>query len=183
MTGTNWLKLIGLVGIGAVAVSKGPKLIRRIIRKGRLASIYNKAAECVDHRVGWDNLPPILGLATLAGIRNTLREKNLYDTNSAPSIPSLDPVPDGQRYLTARTADGTFNDLSNPRMGAADTRFGRNFPLAYTYPEPESAILSPNPRVVSRELLTRHTFAPATTLNVLAAAWLQFMIHDWFSQW
>ena len=35
--------------------------------------------------------------------------------------------------------------------------------------------------MVSQELLTRHTFAPATTLNLLAGAWLQFMIHDWFS--
>jgi hypothetical protein len=30
-------------------------------------------------------------------------------------------------------------------------------------------------------LMTRHEFLPATTLNLLAAAWLQFMIRDWFS--
>jgi hypothetical protein len=30
-------------------------------------------------------------------------------------------------------------------------------------------------------LLTREQFQPATTINVLAAAWLQFMIRDWFS--
>ena len=41
--------------------------------------------------------------------------------------------------------------------------------------------MSPNPRVVSRELLTRDTFAPATSLNMLAAAWIQFMTRDWFS--
>jgi hypothetical protein len=120
-------------------------------------------------------------LPVLAGIRNTLRRDNLHDTATAPSIPVPDLVPEGDRYLTARTPDGTFNDLSNPRMGAAGTRFGRNFPISYGYPEPEPAIMSPNPRTVSRELLTRHTFAPATTLNVLAAAWLQFMIQDWFS--
>jgi hypothetical protein len=91
------------------------------------------------------------------------------------------PVPKDERYLRARTADGTFNDLAQPRMGAAGTRFGRNIPIEYTYPEPEPAILSPSPRTVSCELLTRHSFAPATTLNVLAAAWLQFMIRDWFS--
>ena len=66
-------------------------------------------------------------------------------------------------------------------MGSAGTRFGRNVPLRYAYPEPEPAILEPNPRMVSRELLTRERFQPATTLNVLAAAWLQFMIRDWFS--
>ncbi len=42
-------------------------------------------------------------------------------------------------------------------------------------------MLSPNPRSVSIELMTRTAFQPATTLNVLAAAWLQFMIRDWFS--
>ena len=66
-------------------------------------------------------------------------------------------------------------------MGSASTRFGRNVPISETYPDPEPAILTPNPRTVSLELLTRDTFVPATTLNLLAAAWLQFMIRDWFS--
>lgn len=180
-SGTSWLKVLGLLGIGVVAVTKGPKLLRYVSRKGRLSETFNKMTERVDHRVGWDKLPTALGMMTLVGIRNTLRAKNLYDTSSAPSIPMPQPVPEGQQHLTARTADGTFNDLSNPGMGAAGTRFGRNFPIEYSYPEPEPAILSPNPRTVSRELLTRHTFAPATTLNVLAASWLQFMIRDWFS--
>ncbi len=35
--------------------------------------------------------------------------------------------------------------------------------------------------MVSRELLTRTEFVPATTVNAIAAAWLQFMIRDWFS--
>jgi hypothetical protein len=34
---------------------------------------------------------------------------------------------------------------------------------------------------VSTQLLNRDTFKPATTLNVLAAAWIQFENHDWFS--
>ena len=42
-------------------------------------------------------------------------------------------------------------------------------------------IMNPSPRVVSRELMTRETFTPATTLNLLAASWLQFQIRDWFS--
>ena len=35
--------------------------------------------------------------------------------------------------------------------------------------------------MVSRELLTRASFVPATSLNMLAAAWIQFMTRDWFS--
>ena len=65
-------------------------------------------------------------------------------------------------------------------MGSAGTRFGRNFPLEHTWPD-EDRLLTPNPRTVSRELLTRHEFQPATILNLLAAAWLQFMVHDWLS--
>jgi hypothetical protein len=180
-SGLRWLKALGLVGLVAVAVTKGPTLARYVSRRVRLPDLFDKATEELDHRVGWDHLPPALGLAVLTGIRNTLRRNNLHDAGTAPSLPLPVPIPDGDRYLTARTPDGTFNDLSNPRMGAAGTRFGRNIPLAYSHPEPEPAILSPNPRTVSRVLLTRDTFAPATTLNVLAAAWLQFMIHDWFS--
>ena len=60
-------------------------------------------------------------------------------------------------------------------------RFGRNVPLAGTHPEPLPGLLDPNPRLVSRRLLTRDEFKPATIVNVLAGAWLQFEVHDWFS--
>jgi hypothetical protein len=87
--------------------------------------------------------------------------------------------PSNASHLTARTPDGTFNDLDDPMMGSAGTRFGRNAPIQLTYQDP--APLSPSPRAVSLDLMTRHRFQPATTLNLLAAAWLQFMIRDWFS--
>ncbi len=85
------------------------------------------------------------------------------------------------RHLTARTLDGTFNDLDDPLMGSLGSRFGRNVPLGFTVREPENMLLEPNPRLVSRELLTRDEFIPATTLNLLAGAWIQFEVHDWFS--
>ena len=40
--------------------------------------------------------------------------------------------------------------------------------------------MTPNPRTISQELFTRDTFQPATILNVMAAAWIQFQTHDWF---
>jgi hypothetical protein len=64
-------------------------------------------------------------------------------------------------------------------MGSAGMRFGRNVPLSEAFPD-AATLLSPSPRRVSLELLTRTTFQPATILNVLAAAWIQFMVHDWF---
>ena len=54
----------------------------------------NAAAQAVDHRVGWDKLPKLLGLLVLTRLQSILRQKNLYDTDLAPStnLPPLDPV-------------------------------------------------------------------------------------------
>jgi Animal haem peroxidase len=129
----------------------------------------------LDRRFGWDRLPWPLGLLAVIGIRTRLRKENLYDTG-------LDkPAPAAPANLKVRTLDGSYNDLDQPSMGSIGTRFGRNVPRERTRPEAEPALLEPNPRLVSRELLTRERFIPATTVNVLAAAWLQFEVHDWFS--
>ncbi len=143
-----------------------------------LAKLVASFAQGLDRRFGWDRLPRPLGLLTLYGIRMRLRARNLYDTGIA-HLPneSIEPP----QNLVSRTLDGSWNDLTQPAMGSIGSRFGRNVPVERTYPEEESSLLDPNPRLVSRELLTRDTFIPATTLNVLAAAWLQFEVHDWFS--
>ena len=143
----------------------------------RAASVYDDAAEALDRRVGWDKLPLPVAMLVLIGLRNILRKKNLYDTGRGPrDVPD---VSDHPRYLTARTLDGTFNNLEDPLMGSLGSRFGRNVPLEHTVREKNP--LDPNPRRVSRELLTREEFIPATTLNLLAGAWIQFEVHDWFS--
>ncbi len=145
-----------------------------------LSPLIVKTAAALDRRFGWDRLPRFLGVYTVAGIRTRLRHENLYDTETTHAPP---PPPGGvpARYLRARSMDGTYNDLSDPRMGSIGARFGRNVPLDRTFPLDEPAILEPNARTVSRELLTRERFIPATTLNLLAGAWLQFEVHDWFS--
>src|SRR6476620_9683360 len=131
----------------------------------------------MDRKWGWDKLPLPIAMLVLIGLRNILREKNLFDTGRGPlDKPSIDDHP---RYLTARTLDGTFNNLEDPLMGSLGSRFGRNVPLEYTAKEKNP--LEPNPRTVSRELLTSNEFIPATTLNLLAGAWIQFEVHDWFS--
>ena len=40
--------------------------------------------------------------------------------------------------------------------------------------------MTPNPLIVSQRLLARKEFKPATSLNLLAGAWIQFQVHDWF---
>jgi hypothetical protein len=146
-----------------------------------LTRLYSSLTEAVDHRVGWHRLPWPLGMLVLVGLRFRLRARNLYDSGRGPlDRPPADDF-EHVRHLTARTLDGTYNDLDEPLMGALGSRFGRNVPLDRVAREPEPQLLEPNPRRVSLELLTRERFTPATTLNLLAAAWIQFEVHDWFS--
>jgi hypothetical protein len=140
---------------------------------------YDRLTEAIDQKRPWYRLPKLLGLAELIGIRNTLRAKNLYDTSRMPSVnpvtqPDWDP-----KFETERTVDGSWNDLEHPEMGMAGTRFGRNVPIADTWPD-RDRMLEPNPRDISRRLMTRNALVPASAGNALIAAWLQFMIHDWF---
>jgi hypothetical protein len=153
----------------------------RLLGSSTRERLFATLGEALDWSIGWQNLPLPLGLGTLIAARTRLRLDNLYDTNTAPMIsPPSAPVAN-PRYLIARTPDGSYNDLEHPEMGSTGARFGRNVPLARTFPESPERMMSPNPRLVSLELLTRDTFKPATTLNLHAAAWLQFMVHDWLS--
>jgi hypothetical protein len=125
----------------------------------------------------WYEYPNAIAGVKLFRRRDELREKNLYDTEEPPLENSTAPASAEGRNV--RTSDGTYNDLSCPRMGSAGMRFGRNVPLSETFPDTAN-LMSPSPRRVSLELLTRTSFQPAKILNVIAAAWIQFMVHDWF---
>ncbi|HVE75557.1 MAG TPA: peroxidase family protein [Actinomycetota bacterium] len=124
-------------------------------------------------------MPTALGIPVLIGIRNRLRAENLFDTETTKPTQSQAKAPVSVGG-PSRTTDGTFNDLSNPAMGSVGSRFGRNVPPEYAYPEKPPKLFTPNPRTVSLELLTRTKFQPATSVNALVAAWLQFEVHDWF---
>jgi Animal haem peroxidase len=178
-TGRTVGRLLGWAVAGAVTVYAGKKLFAHLNRKGDLTRAFDAAATRVDQKLGWHKLPPPLGLLVLVGMRGTLREDNLTDTGSVRAAGTPPVPPEG--YLEERSADGIYNDLKDPMMGSANTRFGRNAPLGYTYPDDEDKLLHPSPRTVSVELMTRDEFQPARTLNLLAAAWLQFMVRDWLS--
>lgn len=129
----------------------------------------------VNRRLPWHRLPRWLAIVNLIALRNDLRRFNLHDTPS-PELPVAGPP-----VRDRRTVDGTWNDLDDPAMGCAGSRFGRNVPLDRTRLDGDDALLAPNPRLVSDRLLARDAFKPATTLNVLAAAWIQFQNHEWFN--
>jgi hypothetical protein len=150
-------------------------------RSSLLWRAFEALASVVDRRIGWDRLPVPAGLLTLLGLRTTLRKQNLYDTSHLPAT-DLPPLPAPTvNHLVERTADGSYNDLAEPRMGMAGSRFGRNIPLDAITPATPSDVLTPNPREISRRLLTRTELIPASAVNSLVAAWIQFMIRDWFS--
>ncbi len=79
-----------------------------------------------------------------------------------------------------RSGDGSGTDPRRPHMGKAGTAFGRNVPPQAVVTEPE--IDTPDPRIVSDRLLKQHADHQqlAPSLNMLAAAWIQFQVHDWF---
>ena len=145
------------------------------------AGPFDKLRDFFNELIPWHKLPTLLGLVRVLRIRDVLRNENLHDTSHVARAGDPPPLDDSVRHDDARTIDGSFNDKNDPHMGAAGTRFGRNVPLQSTIPEPEPQLLSPSPRVVSRELMTRKEFQPAKILNLLAAAWIQFQVHDWFS--
>ena len=60
-------------------------------------------------------------------------------------------------------------------MGSVGSAFGRNL-RPHLRPD---LFDEPSPILVSQQLLHRDTFLPARSLNLLAAAWIQFQVHDW----
>lgn len=126
----------------------------------------------------WYEYPSlVLQIKELSGLRNDLREHNLFE---APDVrPDKDLGEPSDSAKQARTPDGTFNDLDDPWMGAAGTGFGRNAPLDKTITHTKK-LLDPDPRLISRKLMARDAFKPAGIINTIAAAWIQFENHNWF---
>jgi hypothetical protein len=132
----------------------------------------------------WYRKPTFLALLTLLRAREALDRRNLVDTYPAGELTAfltrgLRPPP-GVKYF--RTVDGSWNNLDNPKEGAANVRFPRNISRATTWPR-KTALLSPNPAEVAQVLLGRgnRPVKEVPFLNLLAAAWIQFNIHDWVS--
>jgi hypothetical protein len=138
--------------------------------------------KAVNRFIPWHKLSPFLDFTNIGILRYELRHKNLHDVYPSPSYQRTPGCPhlSHDQYLHTRHLDGLFNDLAAPKMGCAGMRFGRNVPRAYTQAPTEQELMTPNPKLISAELLQRDYFKPATTLNLLAAAWIQCLTHDWF---
>ena len=128
-------------------------------------------------RQWYENPSLILQVHALTGLRDELRQENLFEGEGI--RPTTDLGEPSEEAKRARTPDGTFNDLSDPWMGAAGTGFGRNAPPSMTITHTKK-LLDPDPRLISRKLMARDSFKPAGIINTITAAWIQFENHNWF---
>lgn len=136
----------------------------------------------VNKFIPWHKLPALVGSLNLDALRIELRQYNLHDgyaSGTAQGNQATEPLTE-KRFKFARNSDGKFNSTELPLMGCTGMRLGRNFPRALTPKPTEEELWNPNPRMLSERFMARKTFIPATSLNLLAAAWIQFQTHDWF---
>lgn len=160
-----------------------PKPLRNRVVSGVLAPVFG-----VVNRVRpWHRLPLVAGLLNLSVERNRLRKRNLIDMTPQEDVPTATqptaPIPEENR--ARRSFDGRYNDLSDPEMGKGSDRaetdptdgapFGRNLKPVFLRDQEAT----PNAAEVAKTLLHRTSFQPAGIVNVLAAAWIQFQVHDW----
>ncbi|XP_042504900.1 alpha-dioxygenase 1-like isoform X2 [Macadamia integrifolia] len=117
----------------------------------------------------WHRLPVLLGIIYLLIRRHLHQQYNLINVGGTPVGVRFNPVD-----YPYRTADGTYNDPFNEDAGGEGTFFGRNIP-------PVDQKHEPDPMVVATKLLTRRKYieTPNKQFNMIAASWIQFMIHDW----
>jgi hypothetical protein len=149
-----------------------------------LQRFFIKIFQLINRFVPWHRLPGFLGALNLNFLRIELRAYNLHDGYSSGDAQgnTVDHPLEDERFINARNSDGKFNSVELPLMGCSGQRFGRNFPRKHTQKPNKNELWTPNPRLVSERFMARKPrgFIPATSLNLLAAAWIQFQIHDWF---
>lgn len=132
----------------------------------------------------WYRRRTMFAILTLAYMRDKLNKNNLKSTYPPGTLTGFLPAnltpPQGVTHF--RTADGSWNNLSNPKEGAAGTRFQRNVNDSAIRPETGATLMTPSPREISRKLLTRQgPMKEVPFLNMLAAVWIQFENHDWIN--
>ncbi|KAL1538598.1 alpha-dioxygenase 1-like [Salvia divinorum] len=122
--------------------------------------------------VAWHRLPVFLGLLYLALRRRLHENYNLFNVGPKRDVgPTFDPA-----AVPFRTVDGEFNDPDDVAAGSSGSFFGRNIlPLEQKY-----KLTRPDPMVVATKLLARKELIDTgKQFNMIAASWIQFMVHDW----
>ena len=174
----------GLYDKVRIALGSGFGVVASLLMGGA-TEIYGRLAQYRDSIwTNWYRRPFLLAVLTLAYMREQLNKHNLKNTYPAGALTGFQPKgetpPPGVTHF--RTADGSWNNLANPKEGAAYTRFMRNVANQAIRPATGDELLSPNPREISRIFLTRDgDMKEVPFLNMLAASWIQFQNHDWIN--
>ncbi|MBL7546117.1 MAG: hypothetical protein JNL11_20020 [Bdellovibrionaceae bacterium] len=130
----------------------------------------------------WSKKNTISGLLELSRIRTSLFTNNLKDPHiSYLGYKNAKKDCNDTNENRFRSADGTCTDTDYPMSGAAGTAFGRNVDPKDIDHQAAQKLQIPNPDTVSKEFFTRDKFKPVPFLNMIAASWIQFMNHDWFT--
>ncbi|KAK4488486.1 hypothetical protein RD792_004250, partial [Penstemon davidsonii] len=109
----------------------------------------------------WHRLPVFLGLIYLLIRRHLYEKYNLFNVGNKPVLNRNSNQPFNQS-LGSTESEGTF--------------FGRNIPPVNQL----NKLMRPDPMVVATKLLARRKFIDTgKQFNMIAASWIQFMIHDW----
>ena len=196
----GWLdRLADLPGTAAgaaltrVGQSVFSRLVNRAGQSGITDGVWTNWHQTAEHLPS--TLQPAMQIMKLAFMRHSLFANNLirpYPDGSKTAFWETEAgPPEWARWW--RTADGSWNDLHkdadgryDPMVGAAWTRFFRNVGddvgLESTRPRPNPGTNPVNVRELSRAMLApRGARTEVPFLNLWAAAWIQFMIHDWIS--
>ncbi len=173
---------LGIIQAFALRAAFSPPALlgRKPYRRSFLSRAIGAVFRAINRLIPWHRLPKWIGVANLWSLRNDLREWNLKDTYRFTVDAKAKKTGTGSGSREERSPDGSGNDVFDRRMGGAGTRFGRNSPFDASWPD-NANLLEPNPREVAVKLMQRREFVPATTLNLLAAAWIQFQNHGWFN--
>lgn len=124
--------------------------------------------------------------------RQELFEKNLFDTGvdskdsdyCKQEMKRVHRTARGECYFyNTKVTDKDIHLANQVMMGSLGQRFGRNIEQGLSNKHSRQDIMNPNPLEISQKLLTRtdKKTREAAIINVLAAAWLQSMNHDWFT--
>ncbi|KAG5624359.1 hypothetical protein H5410_009577 [Solanum commersonii] len=125
----------------------------------------------IDKHNLWHRVPVFLGLVYLALRRHLNQEYNLINVGRTPTGVRSNPGD-----FPYRTADGKYNDPFNEGAGSEFSFFGRNIMPV----DQHDKLKNPDPMVVATKLLARRNFIDTgKQFNMIAASWIQFMIHDW----
>ncbi|XP_059303411.1 alpha-dioxygenase 2-like [Lycium ferocissimum] len=147
-----------------------PQLQHVVAKMSLFDTILFYVVHLVDKFDLWHRLPVLLGAAYLGMRRHLHQRYNLLHVGKV----------NGKKYDTQefayRTANGTCNHPVDHLVGSQGTFFGRNMPPSTsTY-----GLLEPHPVTVATKLFERRKYTDCgCQFNMIACAWVQFMIHDW----